>query len=140
MARSTTTAALSAKLGSIQGKSCRSGLWNCFACRNPFTVRMGTIFEFSHVPLHFWLQVIYLMNLSKKGFGTRQIQRTIGGSMKTAWFLGHRVREWMKEVHGFTADPLGGADKTLEAEETSIGVRRKTGPMRQCPGSRSSWP
>jgi transposase-like protein len=109
----------------LQGKSSRPGLWKCYACRKPFTVRMGTIFESSHVPLHIWLQVIYLMNSSKKGFSTRQIQRTIGGSMKTAWFLGHRVRECMKEIHGMFPEPLGGIGKTLEADESWVG--RKPG-------------
>ncbi len=111
--------------GRLTGKSSRPGLWKCYACRKPFTVRMGTIFESSHVPLHIWLQVIYLMNSSKKGFSTRQIQRTIGGSMKTAWFLGHRVRECMKEIHGMFPGPLGGAGQTVEADETYIG--RKPG-------------
>jgi transposase-like protein len=109
--------------GRLTGKSSRPGLWKCYACRKPFTVRMGTIFESSHVPLHIWLQVIYLMNSSKKGFSTRQIQRTIGGSMKTAWFLGHRVRECMKEVGGFFTEPMGGAGMTIEGDETFIGPK-----------------
>jgi len=86
------------RAGLLNGKGDRPGLWKCYACRKPFTVHMGTIFESSHVPLHIWLQVIYLMTSSKKGFATRQIQRTLSCSMKTAWFLGHRVRECMKEL------------------------------------------
>jgi transposase-like protein len=117
------------KAARLQGKSTRPGLWKCYACRKQFTVRMGTVFESSHVPLHIWLQVIYLMNSSKKGFSTRQIQRTIGGSMKTAWFLGHRIRECMKEIHGMFSDPLGGAGKTVEADETYIG-RKASAPSR----------
>ena len=109
--------------GRLTGKSSRPGLYKCYACRKPFTVRMGTIFESSHVPLHIWLQVIYLMNSSKKGFSTRQIQRTIGGSMKTAWFLGHRIRECMKEVGGFFTEPMGGAGMTIESDETFIGPK-----------------
>src|ERR1700733_3204063 len=64
--------------GRLLGKTSRPGMLKCYACRKPFTVRMGTVFESSHVPMHIWLQVIYLMNSSKKGFSTRQIQRTIG--------------------------------------------------------------
>jgi transposase-like protein len=75
------------------------------------------------VPLHIWLQVIYLMCSSKKGFSTRQIHRTLGGSMKTAWFLGHRIRECMKEVGGFFTEPMGGADMTIEGDETFIGPK-----------------
>ena len=100
-----------------QGKTTRMGLWNCRACRKPFTVRMGTIFESSHVPLHIWLQVIYLVCSSKKGISTRQIQRTIGGSMKTAWFLGHRIREAMTDDTVI----LGGGGGIIEADETFLG-------------------
>jgi transposase-like protein len=107
--------------GKLQGKTNRPGLWKCYACREPFTVRIGTIFESSHIPLHTWLQAIHLMASSKKGISTRQLQRMLGGSMKTAWFLSHRIRECMKEVRGFAAGPLGGAGKTLEADETYIG-------------------
>lgn len=108
------------------------GLWKCYACRKQFTVRMGSIFESSHVPLHVWLQAIHLMASSKKGISTNQLQRTLGGSMKTAWFLSHRIRECMKEVRGFAADPLGGIGKTLEADETYVGGKsenRAYGPI-----------
>jgi hypothetical protein len=94
------------------------GLWNCRACRKPFTVRIGTIFESSHVPLHIWLQAIYLICSSKKGISTRQIQRTLGGSMKTAWFLMHRIRLAMDE--GALA-PFGGGGGDVEVDETYYG-------------------
>src|ERR1700752_1801163 len=105
----------------LKGKSTRPGLWKCRACRKPFSVRMRSIFESSHVPLHVWLQAIYLICSSKKGISTRQLQRTLGGSMKTAWFLGHRIREAMKELRGVFTPPLGGEGSTLEADETYIG-------------------
>lgn len=101
-----------------KGKTTRMGLWNCRACRKPFTVRMGTIFESSHVPLHIWLQAIYLICSSKKGISTRQIQRTLGGSMKTAWFLMHRIREAMTDDGQVI---LGGGGGVLEADETFLG-------------------
>ena len=85
------------RVGRLKGKTTRAGLYKCYACRKPFTVRMGTIFESSHVPLRVWLQVIHLICASKKGISTQQIHRTIGGSMTTAWFLTHRIRECMKE-------------------------------------------
>ncbi len=103
------------------GKTTRMGLWNCRACRKPFTVRMGTIFESSHVPLRVWLQVMYLVCSSKKGISTRQIQRTIGGSMKTAWFLGHRIREAMAD-NGSTL--IGGGGGAIEIDETFLGISR----------------
>ena len=92
--------------------------WNCRVClRKPFTARMGTVFESSHVPLHVWLQVMYLVCSSKKGISTRQIQRTIGGSMKTAWFLGHRIREAMADDTAI----MGGGGGVIEADETFLG-------------------
>jgi transposase-like protein len=107
--------------GRLQGKSSRPGLWKCYACRKPFTVRIGSVFESSHAPMHIWLQAFYLMCSSKKGIGTRQLQRTFGGSMKTAWFLGHRIREAMKEGPTIFDEPLGGSGMTIEAGEPYIG-------------------
>jgi transposase-like protein len=107
----------------LKGKSTRPGLWKCRACRKPFTVRMGTLFESSHVPLHIWLQAIYLLCSSKKGISTRQLHRTLGGSLKTAWFLMHRIREAMRE--GKLPGGLGGEGKFVEADETYVGGKAK---------------
>jgi transposase-like protein len=85
---------------------------------------MGTVFEDTHAPLRLWLQAIYLMCSSKKGISTRQLQRTLGGSMKTAWFLGHRIREMMKDSSG--TGPLGGGGKIVEADEMLITRSPKT--------------
>ena len=97
------------------------GLWKCYACRRQFTVRVGTVFESSHVPMRIWLQTFYLMASSKKGIATRQLHRTFGGSLKTAWFLGHRVREAMKTLGFDDPGPLGGANAVVEADETYVG-------------------
>jgi transposase-like protein len=83
---------------------------------------MGTIFESSHLPLHLWLQVIHLMCASKKGIATRQIQRMLNCSMKTAWHLTHRIREAMKDN---TLAPLGGAGQIIEMDDTAIGGKEK---------------
>ena len=111
-----------ARIKKMEGKTTRRGLYNCRECRKPFTVRQGTIFESSHLPLHLWLQVIHLMCASKKGISTTQIQRMLVCSMKTAWFLSHRIREAMRE--GRLA-PMGGAGGIVEIDETFIG--RKLG-------------
>src|ERR1700684_81464 len=110
-----------ARIGRLNGKTTRPGLHKCYACKKPFTVRMGTIFEDSHLPLHLWLQIIHLMCASKKGISTRQIQRMLKCSMKTAWFLGHRIRAAMDEKPGVFFSPLGGGGKTVEADETYVG-------------------
>jgi transposase-like protein len=109
------------RIGKLAGKSTRPGLYKCYRCRKPFTVRMGTIFESSHLPLHLWLQVIHLMCASKKGIASRQIQRMLQCSMKTAWFLTHRIREAMNDNPGVFFSPLGGDGGTIEADETCVG-------------------
>jgi len=110
------------RVGRLNGKSTRPGLCKCYSCKKPFTVRKGTIFESSHLALHLWLQVIHLMCASKKGISTRQIQRMLNCSMKTAWFLGHRIREAMKDNGGL----IGGEGKTVEADETYLSKSPKT--------------
>jgi hypothetical protein len=100
------------------------GLRKCYACRQPFTVRKGTIFEDSHLPLRLWLQAIHLLCASKKGISTRQLQRILGCGMKTAWHLGHRIRHAMAPASD--AGPLGGSGVTVEADESEIAPSRKT--------------
>lgn len=100
----------------------RHGLRKCYACRKEFTVRVGSIFEDSHLPLHLWLQAIHLLACSKKGISTRQIQRLLNCSMKTAWFLTHRIREIMKPGAADGVPPLGGLSATVEADEVYIGA------------------
>ncbi len=113
-----------ARLGRLNGAATRPGLHKCYACKQQFTVKIGTIFEDSHLPLHLWLQVIHLFCASKKGIATRQIQRMLNCSMKTAWFLGHRIREAMTPAAN--SGPLGGSGKTVEADETELGRSRKS--------------
>lgn len=115
-----------AKIGRLTGKTTRPGLYKCYAkdCRKQFTVRIGTIFEDSHLPLRLWLQAIHLLCASKKGISTRQLQRMLGCGMKTAWHLGHRIRHAM--APGGDLDQLGGHGKIVEADETELARSRKT--------------
>jgi transposase-like protein len=112
------------RIGRLEGKTTRAGLRKCYECRKPFTVKIGTIFEDSHAPMRFWLQAIYLMCSSKKGISTRQLQRTLGVGMKTAWHMGHRIRLAMAPADD--AGPLGGVGKTVEADETFISKSPKS--------------
>jgi transposase-like protein len=109
------------RISKMQGKSTRKGLYKCYQCRKPFTVRMGTIFESSHVPLHIWLQAMYLIAGSKKGISSNQLHRTLGVTLKTAWFLSHRIREAMRS--GGLA-PMGGEGGVVEVDETYIGRKK----------------
>jgi transposase-like protein len=99
----------------------RPGLKKCYACRKQFTVRVGTVFEASHVGLHIWFQAAFLMCSSKKGISSNQLHRTLGVTLKTAWFMSHRLREAMTV---FRMEPMGGTGKTVEADETFIGQKR----------------
>lgn len=112
------------KIGKLNGATTRPGLRKCYGCRKPFTVRMGTIFESSHLPLRFWLQAIHLMCASKKGISTRQIQRLFECSMKTAWHLTHRIRFAMEQSPD--SEPMGGEGKIVEADETFLTNSPKT--------------
>jgi transposase-like protein len=107
-----------AQAGRLRGKSVRPGLWKCYACRRQFRVTVGTVFESSHIPLHQWLQAVYLIVSSKKGFSSNQMHRAMGVTIKTAWFMTHRIREALKPTE---TGPLGGAGRTVEADETYIG-------------------
>lgn len=104
--------------GALKGKSTRPGVYKCYACRKPFTVKVGTIFEASHVPLHKWLQAIFLLSSSKKGMSSNQLARTLEITLKSAWFLSHRIREAMKDG---SIGNLGGSGAVVEADETYYG-------------------
>jgi transposase-like protein len=108
----------------IKGRSARAGLYQCnaTACREQFTITVGTVFERSKVPLNKWLLATYLMASSKKGISAHQIGRTLGVTYKTAWFMCHRIREAMTENNPAS---LGGPGRTIEADETVIGGKEK---------------
>ncbi|MBV8800533.1 MAG: IS1595 family transposase, partial [Alphaproteobacteria bacterium] len=101
----------------------RHGLWKCYHCRNQFTVRKGTIFEDSHLPLTQWFQAAFLMCSSKKGVSANQLHRTLGITLKSAWFMAMRLREAMRE--GPLATPFGQGGGAVEADETYIGRWRR---------------
>ena len=111
-----------AEATALQGKAHRAGLYQCNACREQFTITVGTVFERSKVPLNKWLLATYLMSSSKKGISAHQIGRTLGVTYKTAWFMCHRIREAMAEK---TPAPMGGEGKTIEADESVVGGKEK---------------
>ena len=113
------------------GKSTRIGVYKCYACRKPFTVKVGTIFEASHVKLHVWLQAMFLLCSSKKGISSNQLHRTLGVTLKTAWFMSHRIREAMRE--GKLPGGMGGEGKFVEADETYIGGKAKNRAYKEPP-------
>ena len=99
------------------------GWYYCNACdQQKFTVRTDSIMERSHVPLAKWAMAFRLFAASKKGVSSKQLQRMLGVSYKTAWFIGHRIREACKAVG---AAPLGGKGKIIESDETFVGGKKK---------------
>jgi hypothetical protein len=100
------------------GKSTRIGTYKCYDCRKPFTVKIGTIFEASHIPMNVWLQAIFLIASSKKGLSSNQIHRMLGISLKSAWFMTHRIREAMRSGD---FSPFGVDGGVVEVDETFIG-------------------
>lgn len=119
--------------GALKGKSTRFGVYKCYACRKPFTVKVGTIFEDSHAPMHLWLQAIVMMCASKKGISTNQLHRVLGVTLRTAWHMSHRIRLAMDGSSG--GGPIGGLGKIVEADETYLSKSPKT---RRKPGERAS--
>jgi transposase-like protein len=125
----------------IQGKSHRAGLHMCNACREPFTVTVGTLMEKSHIPLHKWALGFHLMAASKKGISAHQLHRQLGITYKSAWFMAHRIREAMRDDR---AVPMGGTGKIVEADETYYGrqemprisPRRKGRPYKRGPADK----
>jgi transposase-like protein len=113
----------------LGGKSMGPGWYHCSDCREKFTVRVGTLYERSHIALHKWLLATHLMTSSKKGISAHQLHRMLGVTYKTAWFMAHRIREAMKPA---APTPMGGEGKIIEVDETEIGGKarnRRYGPI-----------
>jgi transposase-like protein len=100
----------------------RAGKYRCSEkeCRKDFTVKVGTVFESSHIPLHKWLLASYLLCSSKKGISSHQLSRLLDVTYKSAWFMTHRIRAAMRTG---SFSPVGGSGKVVEADETYIGIK-----------------
>ena len=105
------------------GGKTQAGMFLCNDCRDKFTCRTGTVMERSHVPLHKWLLATHLMAASKKGMSAKQMERMLGVTYKTAWFLCHRIREAMDGAA--PQGPLGGPGEIVEVDETYVGGKAK---------------
>ena len=93
--------------------------FDCDSCRYQFSVKAGTIFHDSHLPLRKWFAVVYMMCESRKGVAANQLKRVLKIAYKTAWYLCHRIRAALKDAD---TELLTG---TVEADETYIGGRIK---------------
>lgn len=108
----------------LKGKSHRKGLYQCNDCREQFSVTVGTVFERSKIKLHKWVLAAHLMGASKKGVSSKQLERMLGVTYKTAWFMSMRLREAMTDDVTSTG-PVGGENKVVEADETFVGGKKK---------------
>lgn len=113
----------------LKGQSTRPGVYKCKACRKPFSVTVGTVFERSKVPLNKWVLATHLLAASKKGMSAHQLHRMLGVTYKTAWFMFHRIREAMRDGNdGYSPASdggLGGKGETVEVDETYVGGKAK---------------
>jgi transposase-like protein len=109
------------KAPSSRPRGVRKGVYFCGACRQQFTVTVGTVLERSHVPISKWLMALFLLCSSKKSLSANQIHRMIGVTYKTAWFLCHRIRMGMTPDHRTEAKLTG----TVEVDETFVGPKGK---------------
>lgn len=107
----------------LKGKAHRKGLYQCNDCREQFSVTVGTVFERSKIKLHKWVLAAHLMGSSKKGVSSKQLERMLGVTYKTAWFMSMRLREAMTDE--VPAGGLGGENKVIEADETFVGGKKK---------------
>ncbi|MXX11291.1 MAG: IS1595 family transposase [Nitrospira sp. SB0667_bin_9] len=97
--------------------------YKCADCKKPFSVRKGTIFEESPLPLRKWFVAAWLVTTHRKGISSTQLAREIGVTQKTAWFMLGRLRD-VAEAMGESGGPLGG-DKEVEVDETYLGGKEK---------------
>jgi transposase-like protein len=110
------------RVEALGGKSMGKGWYHCNDCREKFTVRVGTLYERSHIPLHKWLLATHLLTSSKKGMSAHQLHRMLGITYKSAWFMAHRIRAAMAETN---PGPMGGEGKIVQADETYYGNSSK---------------
>jgi transposase-like protein len=114
------------RVSRMLGQSTKLGMCKCYVCRKPFAVTVGTVMESSHIPLHIWLQAMHLLCTSKKGISSNQLHRTLGVTLKSAWFLSHRIREAIREVRDLLIPPMGGAGHTVEVDEPYVGRKAES--------------
>ncbi len=95
--------------------------YRCANCKQDFTIKTGTVFGESKLPLQKWFIALYLLSTSRKGISSVQLAQQVGVTQKTGWFMDHRIREAMKQG-SFGGSKLSG---TVEADETYIGGKEK---------------
>jgi len=111
-----------AMIAKVAGNRHRPGLFYCNACKGQFTVKVGTVFESSKIPLTKWWMAAHMFNSGKNGVSAHEIHRNIRVTYKTAWFMMHRLREAMADLN---PSPMGGEGQIIQADETYYGNTSK---------------
>lgn len=93
------------RVGRLMGKDPKPGAYKCYACRKPFNVKLGTMLESSHVPLHLWLQALFLLQACEHPVSVNRLHRIMGVSSRTTWLLSQRFRDRLAD---FTPGASGG--------------------------------
>lgn len=109
----------------LGGESMGPGWHYCEDCHDKFTVRTGTVYERSHIPLHKWVLAFHLMASSKKGISAHQLHRMLDITYKSAWYMATRVREAMGPEYATKRRPIGGKGKIVGADTTWIGGKER---------------
>lgn len=110
----------------------RTGVWKCRSCRQQFTVRVGTLFEGSHLPFSKWVLAVSILCASRRGISSKHLERMLGISYKSAWSMSRRIRQAMKER------PF--RNLLSRARENDETYRRRRKPVRRRRGSRNKMP
>jgi len=110
----------------INAKGGARKLWFCYACKKQFTLKVGTIFEDSAVPVDKWMVAIWMVVACKNGISSYELGKTIGVMQRTAWFMLQRIRKVLREDFGFgPVNKIGGEGNELEVDETFVGGKVK---------------
>lgn len=118
--------------GKLGGKSTRVGLYKCYECRKPFTVRLGTLFESSNLKLHIWLRAMYLLCASRNRVSSAHLNECLGVTAKTAWLVRNRIREAQRQ---------GGIPPALALQFSNgrTSLPRHSGVLPVAASSRRTW-
>ncbi|MGP9819630.1 transposase [Salinarimonas sp. NSM] len=100
------------RIGRLAGKAPKPGVYKCYACRKPFNVKLGTMLESMHVPLHLWLQALFLLHACDPPVSVNRLHRILGVSSRTSWLISQRFRARLR------TDPAAdGQEEAAEQEE-----------------------
>jgi len=93
------------RIGRLRGQSTKVGTYKCYSCRKPFNVKIGTMLESTHVPLHMWLQALFLLHTCKPGISIHRLHHVLGVSSRTTWLMAQRVRATLAVSEEAAAEP-----------------------------------